>query len=101
MAGFMKAIETINSAVRTLVAVALVGMLGVAGWFGYSTYHANDLAIREKDREIQERDQRITALESDLDIAKKKAEKLEVAVRLLKVERRLAVIDVLDQSVFA
>lgn len=101
MAGFMKAIETVNSAVRTLVAVALVAMLGVAGWFGYSTYNANDLAMREKDREIEERDQRITALEGDLDLAKKKAEKLEVAVRLLKVERRLAVIDVLDQSVGA
>src|SRR5690606_35677311 len=63
MAGFMKAIETVNSAVRTLVAVVLVGMLGVAGWFGYSTYNANDLAMREKEREILERDQRISALE--------------------------------------
>ena len=83
MAGFMESVATINSALRTLLAFVLVSVLGVGGWYGYTQYNATDLSLREKDREIEERNQRITALEGDLANAKKRAEKLEIAVRLL------------------
>ena len=99
MAGFMESVATINSALRTLLAFVLVSVLGVGGWYGYTQYNATDLSLREKDREIEERNQRITALEGDLANAKKRAEKLEIAVRLLKVDHRLANIDVMEQMV--
>jgi hypothetical protein len=99
MAGFMESVATVNSALRTLLAFVLVSILGIGGWFGYTKYNAADIELREKDREIEERNKRISALEGDLEIAKKRAEKLEIAVRLLKVDHRLANVDVVKQMV--
>ena len=101
MAGFIDSVATINSALRTLLAFVLVSVLGVGGWYGYRQYNKADIELREKENEIRERDQKISALQGDLDLAKKRAEKLEIAVRLLKVEHRLANIDVLNQMVGA
>lgn len=101
MAGFMESVATVNSALRTLLAFVLVSVLGVGGWFGYQKFNAADIELREKEHEIKQRDERINALQGDLAIAKERAEKLEVAVRLLKVEHRLANIDVLNQVVGA
>lgn len=101
MAGMMDSIATINSAVRTLLALIVVGLVSVGGFYGYSQYNKSDLQLREKEKELAQRDQRIKALEGDLDLAKKRAEKLEIALRLHKVEHRLAYIDVLDKMIGA
>jgi hypothetical protein len=101
MAGMMDSLATINSAVRTFLALIVVGLLGIGSWYGYRQYNAADLEMRQKDQEIEERNQRITALEGDLKTAKERAEKLEIALRLLKVEHRLANIDVINKMVGA
>lgn len=98
MAGFMESVATINSAVRTLLAVAALGLMTVAGWWGYSTYYESDLKLREQERELEERNRRITALEGDLERARERVEQLETAVRLLKVDHRKAYVRVVDQG---
>jgi hypothetical protein len=99
MAGMMESLATINSAVRTFLALVVITLLGAGGWYGYTKVNKSDIELRAKEEAIKQRDQRITALEGDLDIAKKRAEKLEIAVRLLKVEHRLANVDVLNKMV--
>ncbi|HAY78197.1 MAG TPA: hypothetical protein DCY79_00155 [Planctomycetaceae bacterium] len=44
MANIMKSIDTLNSTVRTLLAIVVAGALGVGGWFGYETVNENRLA---------------------------------------------------------
>jgi hypothetical protein len=98
MAGFMEKLATLNSAVRTLLALVVVGGIGVGGWYGYQEYHAADLALKEKDEELALREKRIVALQTDLDLANQRLAKLELALRLLKVDHRLAYVDVIDQG---
>jgi hypothetical protein len=99
MAGVMKSLDTLNNTVRTLVALVVLGLVAGGLWYGYVQYHAHELAIQEKDRALAERDERINALSDELTAVQARVEQLETAVRLLKVEHRLAYLDVLDQSV--
>jgi hypothetical protein len=41
--GAMESVSTINSLVRTVLAVVIVGGIGTAGWFGYSTVRSHEL----------------------------------------------------------
>jgi hypothetical protein len=98
MAGFIDKIATINSAVRTVIALVVVGAMGTAGWIGYTTYNRAELESKAKDEELARREQRIAALEGDLELAKQRVARLETSLRLLKVDHRLAYLDVLDQG---
>ena len=41
---FIESLSTINSLIRTGLAVLAVGLLGAGGYYGYRTYNAGDLA---------------------------------------------------------
>jgi len=133
MPGVMETVSTLNSFVRTVLAVIVVGGLCVAAWFAYTTYYAGDLAMREKDaalveareqllqqrglldkkerelsikaRELAARDATISEQETEIDTLGKtlqekeeEIQQLGAAIRLLKVDHRLAQISVLDQG---
>ena len=38
MSSFFNNVKTINSAIRTVIAVCVLGGVGYGGWFGYSNY---------------------------------------------------------------
>ncbi len=44
MAKTVETIATINSAIRTVLAVIVCGAVGVGGYYAYNTYHAKDIA---------------------------------------------------------
>ncbi len=114
MPGVMDGVRVVNSFLRTLMALVLVGVAGTAGWFGYSTYTAGDQAklratkleqelVDAKGRlqraegqvarlaaEIQQKDEQIARLEANV-------KKLETALHYLKIDHRVARFTVLDQ----
>ena len=94
----MQTLATINSTARTLLALVAVSLLGAGGWYGYTTYHKAEIDLQAKNEELAIKEQRIAALESDLQVQKEKIEKLDTALRLLKVDHRLARVTVLDQQ---
>lgn len=126
MGRVIETMSTVNSFARTLIALVVTGALCVGGWFGYSFYNENELALERKDAELiearQELDARLTelkekdatismqgatiaeqveeisALEIDVREKAKRIEHLNTAMRLLKTDHRLARINVLDQS---
>ena len=49
---FIESLSTINSLIRTGLAVLAVGLMAAGGYYGYRTYNAGDLAIKEKEQEL-------------------------------------------------
>jgi len=119
MPGLMEHLRTINSFLRTLLAVTVVGGAGAAGWYGYSTYNAKELEAKKRAHELQEAQQALSdtkgrLLKAESDVAEKLAEltqknaqiaqmqehidKLQAALHLLKVDHRVARLTAVDQS---
>jgi hypothetical protein len=124
MASTMEKLQTLNSLLRTLMALVVFAAVGAVGWLGYQTYHAapqellraqQELEAKEaalassrqqlaaKDEVIAEHQQTIAGQVAEIetlneDIRQKAAEiqRLDTALRLHKMERRLAQIFVLD-----
>src|SRR5687768_1305181 len=62
--GMMEGLSTVNSFLRTLVAIVVVGAVGVGGWFGYTTYNAKEIESRKKAAELKDaNDKRAKATE--------------------------------------
>ncbi len=119
MPRIIESLSTINSLIRTGLAVLAVGLLGAGGYYGYRTYNASDLAIQEKDQELASmKDQlrqkqsmvlqqqealaakaeQIAGLNEDVRQKAEKIQKLDTALRLLKVNHRVAWLTVLEQD---
>jgi hypothetical protein len=119
MPGMMEGLRAINSLLRTLIAIAVLGGCGAAGYFGYTTYHAKDIAARQQEKELQDRKQQLNEVSRQLQGAKlelvnknreieaKDAEinrlnasvkKLELALRYLKIDHRVARFMAVDQT---
>jgi cell division protein FtsB len=119
MAGTMESLSTINSFLRTLVAIVVVGAIGVGGWFGYSTYNANEIEARKKAAELKDANDKLAKANEDLEVASAKIErqttqiaeqqtqiddlnvqvkKLETSLAFLKVDHRVAKFTALDQT---
>jgi len=82
-----KALGALNSFARTVAQVGLVGLLSVGGYLGYNAWNRREFA----ERELAKKDAEIRALQEE-------KENLETRLRLLKVDHRIARIDVIDQA---
>lgn len=118
MPSTMENISTVNSFMRTILATIVMGAIGVASWFGYTTFNKQEITaanlrdanqkleaaqkdletataeIKVKDNRIKEQDVQIVTLNKDV-------ERLETTLALIKVDHRLARLTVIDQGVDA
>lgn len=120
MPSTMENISTINSFIRTVLATIVIGVAGVAGWFGYSTYNKNEIAARKsadqlakaneqleltkkdveaKTAEIAQKTQLLQEQEVQIAALSKDVERLETSLALVKVDHRLAKLTVTDQGI--
>lgn len=105
MAGMIESISTLNSFVRTILALVVIGGASVGGWFGYTTYFAAKIEAERKDlelaavrKEMAAKDEKIAKQGADIDRLNREVEKLDTYLRLLKVDRRLARLKILEQG---
>lgn len=110
MGSMIESVKTVNSAIRTLLMMALVGVIGGGAYFGYREYTARERLVREQEEKLQETEKQLVSLQSDLQIrlaeidqlnldVQQKAEqiaRLETAMHLLKVDQRLAQLSVIN-----
>jgi hypothetical protein len=117
--GMMEGLSTVNSFLRTLVALVVVGAIGVGGWFGYTTYNAQEIEAKAKARELADANEKLAKAEQDLEeksvqiekqtarIAEQQTQindlnvqvkKLETSLAFLKVDYRVARFTALDQT---
>ena len=122
----LESLKAINTFLGTALAIVIVGLLSLGGWYGYNTLNAERLEREKKERELEDkqveiaklnedltaRDQRIGKLNGEIDVLNKDIEakeeeirqkaaeirRLDTAIRLLKIDRRVARVDVLSQT---
>lgn len=61
MSRFMESVNTINSAVRTLLLIIFLGAIGFAGWLGYQTFYADEIEAERQKEEHQQELRRVKA----------------------------------------
>ena len=119
MAGFVESVSVINSALRTLLAMTVVGGLGAGGWYGYTVFNAGEIEARKRAEELaqardeleraqleldekqvllEQKDVAIGKLETTVIEQEEQIAHLDTALRLLKIDHRVARIRVLDQQ---
>ncbi len=85
-------IKTVNSVIRTMLVLAFIGIVGWLGWLGYDRYVKPGL---EAERIREE----MAALQVRFEAQGKELEKAKIANKLLKIDHRKAVVDVLEEGV--
>jgi len=119
MPGMMENLSTINSFLRTLIGIIVLGGVGAAGYFGYTSYNAQEFAAKKQALALAEAEQTLADTKSRLtkaeaEVASKIAEletknvqiaqlnenieKLETSIKLLKVDHRVARLTAIDQT---
>ena len=93
-------LASLSSFLRSVISVAILGIVTVASWFGYRTYQEHyELDAEVKRKSAQFRSKPVRSPNSTRTSSPRThIAQLDMAVRLLKVDRRLAEIVVLEQS---
>lgn len=94
----LKSLDSVSNFIKAMLSLVLVGGAGFGAWFGYNTYYQKDLALREKEEQVRKSEAEIVRLNEDLLLKQREIVRLDTANKLLKVDRRLAQIEVLQQQ---
>ncbi len=126
MAKIIESLAVVNSTVRTLLGVVVVGGVSVGAWFGYDSYQQGQI-VRQTQVELDEARTALEQVTSELDQSKAaqaqlqqqarqqkakitelsetvrvkdvRIEQLDTALRLLRVDHRVARMSVIEQAV--
>ncbi len=119
MSGFLDVVKTLNSVVRTLLIAGVTVALGWGGWAGYRAQQAGKQAVRQREAQLSDYRERVDQLAADLALREQtladhartigtlqgqlrtrdaEIDRLEVAMRLMTVDRRVARLTVVDQQ---
>lgn len=113
------AVAEVNSLLKTIVSLIVASLASALAYVGYEAYYAPDPVLDAKVREVEslqaevsQRDRTIEQLgaareklegqvaeqQEEISTQREEIERLDLAVRLLKVDRRVARVEVLDQQ---
>lgn len=95
----MENVQTVNSAVRTVLMVGVASCVGFGGWVGYSEYILPGIEGKKAQQELVELQARHEKLELNLKEATIENDKLKVSMDLLKIDRRVAQLTVNKKAV--
>jgi hypothetical protein len=99
MADFRTSIKTLNSAVRTILLIGLTGVFGFGGWFGYANYVRPGFEAKQAKADLAAMQIEFSEQGGELKATQRLNERLETSMRLLKVDRRIANIRVMEKGV--
>ena len=96
-----KALKALNSFLGALVSLVLLILLAAAAWSGASTYwhaqHDRD-QVANLTEKLNAKDREIAGLNEEVLAKQREIARLQTALRLLKVDHRVAQIDVVSQQ---
>ena len=98
MADFMGNVKTINSAARTVMLAVVMGIVGYGGWYGYTNYIKPGAQAKQAIADLEALKVKYKANEEALAAANKDNERLTTSLKLLKIQRRIANLTVLEKG---
>ena len=96
MSKLMENVKTVNSVVRTGIFACLMGGLGYGSYVGYNEYIKPGIEAKKVFAELDELKAEYQLKSNELDQTIIENDKLKTSNRLLKVDRRMANIEILD-----
>lgn len=87
--------------VRILLTVTFAGLVGIAGWwtvFLNDQINGHKIKLEEANQEIVELGTHIEELDAEIEAKDLQISQLEVALQFIKVDHRVARVEVIDQS---
>jgi hypothetical protein len=110
--GFHETVKTVNSTIRTTIAAIIVAAAAFFGYQGYEIYNEPQLKLADAHRELEAvkasyetargelaaKQEEVVALGVELEEKAKEIDRLDTALRLHKVDRRVAELKILDQE---
>lgn len=101
MPSFVEKVSIWTQAVRTLLAAVVVGLVGAAGWYGYQLVDSSgrmERALVDAREQLQLKEEQLSSLQAEVDRQQEVIDRLETAMRLLKVDHRVARLHVRSQT---
>lgn len=105
MSELMNNVKTINSAVRTMLVVGACGVVGYGGWFGYDNYVKPSVQAKQAIADLADLKAQFAKTETalkqtaeELEASQELNDRLETSMKLLKVDRRIANVTVLEKG---
>jgi hypothetical protein len=91
MSNLMNNVKTINSAVRTVLVVGVCSVVGYGGYFGYNNYVKPSAEAKQAIADLAQ-------LRVEYEEQAALLERLETSMKLLKVDRRMANVTVMEKG---
>jgi hypothetical protein len=106
MGRLTETVSTINSTLRTLLATLMLGVLGAGSYVVWDKVTQGEQALQqaearrvEAEADLREANVEIATLRDDLVTAQLEIDRLDTSMRLLKMDQRLARLDVIDKQI--
>ena len=98
MSELMNNVKTINSVVRTMIFLGISAGLGFAGFVGFNNYIKPGIEAKEKLIELELLRVEHRNQSAELDRVQEENDRIKTSMRLLKVDRRKAKVEILEKS---
>ena len=99
MAEIMNNVKTINSTIRTAMLLSITGVVGYGGWFGYDNYVRPGFEAKQAKADLATIQAEYAEQSEKLQQIERLNERLETSLKLLKVDRRIANVTVLEKGI--
>lgn len=99
MSDIMNNVRTINSAVRTVMLLGVTGAVGFGGWFGYENYVRPGFEAKQAIADLELMKVEFEAQSAEMKRVATENARLETSMKLLKVDRRVANVKVMEKGV--
>jgi len=98
MADFTTKLKTLNSAVRTTMLLGLTSAVGYGGWLGYDNYVRPGFEVKQAKADLAAMKLEFVEQKKELEATQRLNQRLETSLKLLKVDRRIANIRVMEKG---
>jgi hypothetical protein len=94
----LKYITALSNLFRSILGLAVITIASVGGWTAYQAYFAGKLALQEAQRKLVQQAEEVRQLNEQMELQRRAIQRLQTANRFLKIDRRVARIDVVSQT---